>query len=129
MSIGANNILKRYIAEQLSEEEVLETLLPHDDESSELLISCRPDSYSASEIAHAVEDCDSKLLALSVTAMRDTHNHPVMMLKVNTRTPDGVARSLARYGYETIHTRSRASHHEQSQAMERINELLHILEI
>ena len=43
-------------------------LFPQVDESTELTITCRPSQYSASAIAHAVEDADAHLLNLNVTA-------------------------------------------------------------
>ncbi len=79
--------------------------------------------------AKAVEDCDAQLLALSVTGMRDADGHPVVMLRANTRAADGIARSLARYGYEVVHSAGDLTPAARSEAMARVNELLHYLEI
>ncbi len=121
--------LRLYINNELAPLERLETLLPDRTDSSELLVACAPEHYSASAIAKAVEDCDVQLLALSVTGMRDSQGRPVISLTVNARTPDGIARSLERYGCEVIHTRGDLSPRAQSEAIARVNELLHYLEL
>ncbi len=127
--ISGNNLLNSYINGTLTAGERRQVLLPEHAESCELLIACRPDDYSASAIAKAVEDCNARLLALTVTAMRDDDGRPVAMLTVDSRTPDGIVRSLARYGYNVIHSRGELSLEQRTEARERVNELLHILEL
>jgi len=122
-------MLRHYLAGTMTDADKCAALFPDSDECSELLVACHPGDFSASEIARAVEDCDIRLLALSVTAMHDADGRRLIVLRVASRTPDGVARSLARYGYETIHTFSRLTGEEQQRARSRVNELLHYLEI
>ncbi len=75
-------------------------------------------------------DCDAQLLGLSVTGMRDHDGRPVVSLTVSATTPEGAARSLERYGYDVIHTRSAvAGGPEHERNMERLGELLHYLEM
>lgn len=104
MTRTANDTLTRYMSGSMPTHERLEATLPPHPDSCELLVACPPGNYSASALAKAVEDCDAQLLALSVTGMRDADGHPVVMLRANTRAADGIARSLARYGYEVVHS-------------------------
>lgn len=130
MTTEANDILNRYIAGELTGADKYAALLPPGQECSELLVTCHPDNFSPSAIARAVEDCDSRLLAMTVTAMRDANDRPVIMLRVESRVPQSVMRSLARYGYDTIHTRSDIlPAQDHAEAMARVNELLHYLEM
>lgn len=77
-------------------------LFPQLDESAELTITCPPSQYSASAIAHAVEDADAHLLNLNVTAGTEPNSLTTVLLRVNHSRGESVARSLARYGYETV---------------------------
>lgn len=129
MTAQANDTLKRYIADKLTPEERVQALLPDIEDSCELLVACPPSDYSASALARGVEDCDARLIALSVTGMRDAEGRIVVMLRANTRTPEGIARSLARYGYEVLYSRGEMSPQGQLEAIARVNELLHYLEI
>lgn len=124
-----HEILKRFISGQLDRTEELEALWPQQSDASHLLVACNPQDYSASVMAKAVEDCDAQLLGLSVTGMRDSSGRPVVALTVGSTSADGAARSLERYGYEVIHTRSSAKGPEHARNMERLGELLHYLEM
>lgn len=121
--------LKKYIAGDLSAAERLEALIPPLDDASELLMACRPDDYSASAIARAVEDCNAQLLGLSVTGMRDDAGWPVIALRVNVRDTEGVARSLRRYGYDPFLESSSADSAMRHRARDRANEIIRYLEI
>lgn len=124
-----NEMLRLYTAGNLSAGERLQALLPDGTDSCELLVACRPGDYSASALAKAVEDCDARLTALTVTSMRDQGGNPVVMLRADTRNPEGIERSLARYGYEVLHSHGELTADERAEAMARVNELLHYLEI
>ncbi len=113
----------------LSHPEELEALWPLRSDSSQLLVACAPRDYSASAIAKAVEDCDAQLEGLSVTGMRDAAGRLVVALEVGSASPDGVARSLERYGYEVIHATGQYTPQEVTRNRERLNELLHYLEM
>lgn len=107
----------------------LEQLYPPREEASRLLVSCLPADYSASRVAHAVEDADAHLLNLNVTADgQKLDNRVVMELRVSHRSPLRVARSLERYGFEVIDTDAGALAAEPL-AADRVAELLHYLEI
>ena len=107
----------------------LEALFPANPESSELLLACHPGDYSGSVIAKAVEDCDIQLLGLAVTGMRHPDGRVIVALRVGARSTQGVERSVERYGYEVIFSRSRHNDAERLEAMERAQELLHYLDI
>lgn len=125
-----NDKLQKYIDGSLSQHERAHAFAPPlPPEASELLLSCHPADYSASAIARAVEDCDAQLLGLSVTGMRNDDGLPIIALRINVRDASGVARSLRRYGYEPIFTASSTDSATRLRAQERINELIHYLEI
>lgn len=124
-----HEILKRYMSGQLSRAEELEALWPQRDDSSRLLVACTPRDYSASAIAKAVEDCDAQLEGLSVTGMRDAAGRLVVALSVGSASPEGVTRSLERYGYEVILASGQSTPSELSRNQERLNELMHYLEL
>ena len=82
-------------------------------ESTRLLVGCRAEDYSASRIAHAVEDCNAHLLNLNITTRFSNRNeeldndepthYPVLFdIRVNLRNAASIARSLERYGYHVI---------------------------
>ena len=120
------NILSKFISGTLDAEDRLQAVLPVSDEVTELLVAVNPGDYAASAIAKAVEDCDVQLLALAVTAMYAPDGRPVALLRIGA----AVGRSLARYGYEVIHARpSQDESPEFQRAVDRANELLHLLEL
>ncbi len=129
MSDQQHTLLRDYMARRLDRPERLEALMPLRQESCELLVACRPEAYSASEIARAVEDCDARLLSLAVTAMKDAEGRPIVALTVDVRSPESIVRSLARYGYEVIFTEGGVPDSQLTEARLRVQELLHILDI
>ena len=123
------DMLRRYIASELSPAETAEAVMPAHTDCSRLLVACRPGDYSASMLAKAVEDCVVQPRVLSVTGMRTDDGRLVVALTVNARSASGVIRSIERYGYEVIHSLSCEMSIEHREAMERVNELIHYLEI
>lgn len=117
-------------------------LFPPVAESSRLLVGCRREDYSASRIAHAVEDCDAHVLNLNVTSMGgaetmerldcedfDDAKFPVVFdLRVSHRNTEGVERSLERYGYTVISTRTTCDA-DSDTARHRLDHLIRYLEI
>lgn len=100
-------------------------------DSSRLIVGCRSEDYSASRIAHAVEDCNAHLLNLNITSMSgsgdDTSEYPVLVdLRINHRNPGSVTRSLERYGYTVLSTHG---DDEGSEAPSNIDSLFRYLEI
>lgn len=96
------------------------TIFPENDyfypalgESTRLLVGCRAEDYSASRIAHAVEDCNAHLLNLNITTGfagsntdaddEGTNPYPVLIdIRVSLRNAASIARSLERYGYHVL---------------------------
>lgn len=103
-------------------------LFPQLQESTELTVTCSPGNYSASAIAHAVEDADAHLLNLNVVEGTEPQSKTTVMLRVNHSRGDSVARSLARYGYDTVEMAGTPGM-VNSEMVERVNELLHYLEV
>lgn len=122
-------MMRRYLSGTLSPTERLEAIMPSRPDTASLLVACRPDDYSASAFAKAVEDCDIQLLTLSVTGMSTDDGRLIVALTVNARTTGGVSRSLERYGYEVIHAIGPNNNIEHLEAIERVNELIHYLEM
>lgn len=80
-------------------------LFPPHPEASDMLVACPRDRYSASAVARAVEDADAHLLNLNVTALKadpDDTSSIIIALRVSRRDVASVARSLARYGFDTL---------------------------
>lgn len=98
-------------------------------DASTLTVLCAPEQYSASSIAHAVEDCNAHLLNLNITDGRTSDGRLMVDIRVNHRNPASVIRSLERYGYEVAGILEPLSDAETEQMRERINELMHYLNI
>lgn len=76
--------------------------MPPQPESSLLTVACRPEDYSASQLARAVEDSDAHLINLNVTDTRLDDGRITIELRTNRRHAGATARSLERYGYEVL---------------------------
>ena len=121
-----------------------EYLFPPVAESSRLLVGCRREDYSASRIAHAVEDCNAHLLNLNVTSCDMAKDYdvsadeveeinegkfPVVFdLRVSHRNAESISRSLERYGY-TVLAANASDGGDDSTLRRRIDELFRYLEI
>lgn len=80
--------------------EGLSRMIAPRDDSSTIIMQTSPSDYSASRIAHAVEDADVHLVDLWTTPGEgDLVN---VTLRVRTSDPSGVVSSLERYGYEVM---------------------------
>ncbi len=95
---------------------------------AELTVVCPSGEYSASAIAHAVEDADAHLLNLNVVAGTQPNSPTSVILRVNHSRGDSVARSLARYGYDTVEMAGTPGL-LNADMIERVNSLLHYLEV
>lgn len=107
---------------------VAASLFPQLDDYTEITVICPPGEYSASAIAHAVEDADAHLLNLNVTAGTQPNSPTTVLLRVNHSRGESVARSLARYGYETVEMAGTPGL-LNADMIERVNSLLHYLEV
>lgn len=108
---------------------MLTRMYPELPETCELTVTCPPGQYAASVVARAVEDCDAHLLNLNVTAEPGADGRTVVELRISHRDGHAVARSLARYGYDVTDIRGAAPDPVELAARERINALLHELNI
>ena len=75
-------------------------MLAQRDDSSVITVECQPSQYSASSIAHAVEDADMHLVDL-FTRPSDNGNIRVT-LRVRSLDPLPAISSLQRYGYDVV---------------------------
>lgn len=75
----------------------LGALIAPRDDSSVIILSCRPEDYAASTIANAVEDADAHLVDLLTTPMPDGMLR--VTLRIRHSDPSATIRSLERYGY------------------------------
>ena len=80
--------------------EGLNRLITPRDDSSTITLTTSPASYSASRIAHAVEDANVHLVDLWTSP--GTDEQLSVTLRVLTTDPSGVISSLERYGYEVV---------------------------
>ena len=77
-------------------------LMPPQEDASVLMVACRPDDFSASALAHAVEDSDAHLINLNVTDFKLDDGRIMIELRTNHRNGGSTARSLERYGFEVL---------------------------
>lgn len=108
------------VIDQTSMLTALGAMLAARDDSSVVTVECRPEDYSASLIAHAVEDTGVHLVDLwSVPA-------PEGMLRVTLRVrcldPSAVVRSLERYDY-TVTDVHGMEYADETLSQRRLNEL------
>lgn len=103
-------------------------LFPHMSESCELTLTCPSGQFSASRIAHAVEDAEAHLLNLNVTSLTDDAGQPLIDIRVSHRNGGSVASSLDRYGYTVVDMRNAIDAHAES-AAERIGNLMSQLNV
>lgn len=96
------------------------------DDCSLVVVDIAPSAYSASRIAHAVEDADVHLVDLwSSPGEGDSLR---VTLRVRTSDPSGVISSLERYGYEVVET-SGAENRNMETAIERLLSLNTLLKV
>lgn len=76
------------------------------DDCSVITVECDPRDYSASVLAHAVEDSDAHLVDLFTVPAEN--GHLMVTLRVRHSDPTAAVRSLERYGFEVTgsHTAS-----------------------
>ena len=86
------------VADQTTVLEGLGRMLAPRDDSSVLTVECPASDYSASRLAHAVEDADAHLVDMWSVPAPD--GHVAVTLRVSHLDPGSVAHNLERYGYE-----------------------------
>lgn len=77
--------------------EALGRLIAPRDDSSVITVECPPADYSASMLAHAVEDAGAHLVDLISGPAPDGNIR--VTLRVRTLAPDHIIQNLERYGY------------------------------
>ena len=88
------------IVDESSLLEGLNSMISARDDSSTIVVETSPASYSASQIAHAVEDADVHLVDLWTSPGEGDSLR--VTLRVRTTDPSAVAVSLERYGFEVV---------------------------
>lgn len=83
--------------DQTSMLEGLGRLIAARDDCSVVTVECRPEDYSASLLAHAVEDADTHLVDLLTSPGSDDRVQAT--LRVRCSDPSAVVRSLERYDF------------------------------
>lgn len=105
---------------------MMSKVFPVAEESVELTITCRAGQYSASSIAHAVEDVDAHLLNLNVLDAGVCPSDNVhVAIRVGHSRAESVVRSLYRYGYEVVEIAGMS----YDLSRRRVDELIHYLEV
>lgn len=103
--------------------------MPPLQEASRLIVACRPDDFSASTLARAIEDSDAHLLNLNVTDRRLDDGRITVDLRTNRRNARSAVRSLERYGYEVISSDGDGEDAADDLFRLRAAELLHLINI
>ena len=80
--------------------EGLNRLISPRDDSSTIVVETSPSAYSASQLAHAVEDANVHLVDLWTAPGADDIVR--VTLRVRTSDPSEVVSSLSRYGFEVV---------------------------
>lgn len=104
-------------------------LMPPLPDAAELSVSCRPEQFSASAIARAVEDCNAHLLNMNVTSRRLADDSLVVALRINHRSAAAVGRSLERYGFTVLDSMDLGTDPADEALRLRAAELIHLLEL
>lgn len=77
------------------------------DDCSVITVECLPEEYSASQLAHAVEDSDAHLVDLFTVPGRE--GRLIVTLRVRHRDPSAAVRSLERYDFNVVEARGSGS--------------------
>lgn len=88
------------VIDQTSLLEGLGRMIAARDDCSVITIECNPEEYSASLLAHAVEDSDAHLVDL--LSVPDEKGHLRVTLRVRNTDPSSTVRSLERYDYHVV---------------------------
>lgn len=106
--------------------EGLGRLIAPRDDSSIIVVSTTPSAFSASSIAHAVEDVDTHLVDLWSSPGAD--GSLTVTLRVRSTDPSQAVASLERYGYTVLET-SATERQDAEVAMERLLSLQTLLNV
>lgn len=112
------------IIDQTSLLEGIGRMIASRDDCSVITLECTPEQYSASALAHAVEDSDAHLVDL-LTVPRD-NNLLHVTLRVRHSDPTAAVRSLERYGFNVVESHSSG---DSMQSLEMATERLLSLQV
>lgn len=88
------------VIDQASMLEGLGRMIAARDDCSVITVECRPEDYSASHIAHAVEDSDAHLVDLLTAPADDGYLR--VTLRIRHSDPTAAVHSLERYDYHVV---------------------------
>lgn len=98
------------------------------DDCSVICVECSPGDYSASSLAHAVEDSDAHLVDL-FSAPGESGNM-LVTLRVRHSDPTAAVRSLERYGYHVVEAHSAGNEFQRMEiATERLLSLRALMNV
>lgn len=116
------------VIDQTSMLEGLGRMIAARDDCSVITVECRPEEYSASLMAQAVEDSDAHLVDL-MTAPSD-EGHIMVTLRVRNTDPTAAVHSLERYDFHVVDAYgSHGPIQETEIAMERLLSLQTLLNV
>lgn len=119
-----NNLIG--VIDAISLLEGLNNFITPRDNSSLIVLHSVPSAYSASQIAHAVEDADVHLVDLWTSP--GAEDSLIVTLRVQTTDPSGVVSSLERYGYDIVEAVGEENRNMET-AMERLLSLKTLLNV
>ena len=114
------------VIDQTSLLEGLGRMLSPRDDSSLVTVECFPEDYSASRLAHAVEDSDAHLVDLWSVPSDDGKVRVTM--RVRRLDPSATVHSLERYGYDVVDA-SGSEYQDATVSLERLMELNRLLSV
>lgn len=117
------------VVDEVSLLEGLGRLLVARDDSSIVVVKAAPTAFSASSLAHAVEDVDTHLVDLLSTPSPD--GSILVTLRVRCSDPSPVVASLERYGFEVVDSSGSGAtlSRDEEVAMERLLSLQTLLNV
>lgn len=114
------------VVDEVSLLEGLGRLIVPRDDSSIVVVRTTPSAFSASSLAHAVEDVDTHLVDFWSTPAPDGNIDVTLRVRCSDTT--SVTASLARYGFDVVDT-SAAPGRDAEVAMERLLSLQTLLNV
>lgn len=117
------------VIDQASMLEGLGRMIAPRDDCSVITIECRPEDYSASLLAHAVEDSDAHLVDLFSTPTSD--GKIKVTLRVRNTDPMSAVHSLERYDFHVVDAHAAGGHadSDNDRLMERLMSLQTLLNV
>ena len=104
-------------------------LFPYNPDSSRFVVLCRREDYSATRIAHAIEDVGAHVLNLNVTDQKPAGDDLLAVdVRVDRQDISSIIRSVARYDF-TVFGEANASTAITEAEQQRIAELLRYIDV